>query len=207
LYNRPHNIISLPESYRPAILSECSGFYKLKREGGDCHAFWFSGPGVVLIAVSVVFGIICNIGKKRNIVNVKYQVGVTMTVEEAIRKAELILPGKPAPDGEEDPRWQAIGEIEFFVESEPEAIWPFICKWGQHENEDLRTAIATCLLEHLLEFHFDEYFPKVEVEVKKNKFFADTFSRCWKFGQSEKRENSENFDKLKKSIESNQASK
>jgi hypothetical protein len=29
-----------------------------------------------------------------------------------------------------------------------------VLKWGSHEDEDVRAAIATCLLEHLLEYHF-----------------------------------------------------
>jgi hypothetical protein len=32
--------------------------------------------------------------------------------------------------------------IEDFVETEPEAILPFVRKWGTHEEEDLRWAIA-----------------------------------------------------------------
>jgi hypothetical protein len=31
-----------------------------------------------------------------------------MTVADAIAHAETILPGTAAPDGEKDPRWQAI---------------------------------------------------------------------------------------------------
>jgi hypothetical protein len=80
--------------------------------------------------------------------------GQYMTVHDAIAAAERILPGDAAPDNAKDPRWQAIIEIGHFVSAEPEAIWPFVLKWGSYEDEDLRTAIATCLLEHLMEFHF-----------------------------------------------------
>jgi hypothetical protein len=85
-----------------------------------------------------------------------------LTVQESIAAAEKILPGQPAPAGENDPRWQAIIEISHFVPQEPNAIWPFVLKWGSHEDADLRAAIATCLLEHLLEHHFDLIFPRVE---------------------------------------------
>ena len=37
-------------------------------------------------------------------------------LKNAIRKAERILPGIPAPRDEKDPRWQAILKIEDFVE-------------------------------------------------------------------------------------------
>jgi hypothetical protein len=73
-----------------------------------------------------------------------------MTVWEAIGEAEATLPGRAAPDEEIDPRWQAIIKVAGFIESEPEAVWVFIVRWGCHEDEDLRTAVATVLLEHLL---------------------------------------------------------
>jgi hypothetical protein len=121
-----------------------------------------------------------------------------VTVQEAIAQAEKILPGHAAPDYEIDPRWQAIIEIGEFVKSDPEEIWHFISRWGIHSDDDLRTAVATCLLEHLLEYHFDAYFAKTKALVRKNSFFADTFSRCFKFGQSEESHNSQMFDKLKR---------
>jgi hypothetical protein len=80
-----------------------------------------------------------------------------MGVEEAIRDADALLPGEPVEDGE-DFRWQAILEAGEYIESEPEAIWSFVLRWGGHPQEDLRDAIACCLLEH----HFGAYFPLVE---------------------------------------------
>jgi hypothetical protein len=83
------------------------------------------------------------------------------------------------------------------IESDPQAIWPFVARWGSHPQADLRAAIATCLLEHLLEYHFKMIFPRVRRIAKAKELFADTFARCAKFGQSELRANSEKFDKLK----------
>ena len=77
-----------------------------------------------------------------------------MTVHEAIENAEAILPGVAAPEGQEDPRWQAIIAVAGFIEDEPELVWTFVERWGQYPDEDLRAAIATCLLEHLLEAAF-----------------------------------------------------
>ena len=84
------------------------------------------------------------------------------TVRDAIAKAEAVLPGRMAPDGEIDPRWQAIITVAAFIETEPEAVWPFIKRWGGHPDEDLRSAVATCLLEHLLEHYFDDFIARVE---------------------------------------------
>ena len=119
-----------------------------------------------------------------------------MTAQEAIEAAEYLLPGRAAPEGEEDPRWQAIIVIGEFVEKEPEAIWPFVLRWGSHEDEDLRAAVATLLLEHLLEYHFDLIFPRVEATARSNKWFGKTTTQCWKFGQAKDPERAARFDAL-----------
>ena len=119
-----------------------------------------------------------------------------MTVQEAIRRAEQILPGTPAPEGEQDPRWQAIIAVGDFIESDPLAVWEFTSKWGRHANTDLRMAISTCLLEHLLEYHFDLIFPKVQEAVRKSKRFAGTFRICWRFGQAADASNAKRLDRL-----------
>ena len=114
-------------------------------------------------------------------------------VNEAIRRANSILPGRPAPDGQIDPRWQAIIAVGQFIQTEPEAVWAFVERWGKHANDDLRMAIATCLLEHLLEYHFALLFPCVERQVSRSKRFADTFSHCSKFGQAKTPRNAARF--------------
>jgi hypothetical protein len=119
-----------------------------------------------------------------------------MTVQEAIQRAEAILPGTPGSPGEEDPRWQAIIAISEFVETNPDKVWNFIARWGNHEDEDLRAAIATCLLEHLFEHHFGLIFPRVEKAVKESTLFAEMFRSRAKFGQSESPDNAERFDLL-----------
>jgi hypothetical protein len=118
------------------------------------------------------------------------------TVHNAIVAAEQILPGHAAPDGEEDPRWQVILKIGDFVEEEAEAIWPFALKWGSHEDADLRAAIATCLLEHLLGHHFDLIFPRVEAAARSNVLFADTTAMCWKVDEAKETTRAERFDRL-----------
>ena len=123
-----------------------------------------------------------------------------MTVQEAIAAAESMLPGRAAPDGELDPRWQAIIAVGEFVEEEPEAVWQFILRWGSSSDEDLRAAVATCLLEHLLEHHFDRFITRIERAAKTDPLFAKTAASCWKFGQSEEPNRSARFDQLVKQI-------
>jgi len=120
-----------------------------------------------------------------------------MTVRQAIAKAEMILPGRPAPEGENDPRWQAIIAIGEFIENEPDAVWTFVKRWGRYRSKDLQAAVATVLLEHLLQHHFEKLFNLVENETTKSKDFAYMFSICSKFRQSCKRKNAVRFDKLK----------
>ena len=121
-----------------------------------------------------------------------------MSVGEAIRKSNALLPGTPAAGDDEDPRWQAILEVGNYIQSDPKDVWGFVVAWGGHSQEDLRDAVASVLLEHLLEHHFDLIFPRVERAAKMDLRFADMFRRCWKFGQSELAGNASRFDALQK---------
>jgi len=123
-----------------------------------------------------------------------------MTVLQAIRKAERVLPGKVAPDGQSDPRWQAILRVEDHIEQHPEEVWRFTRKWGTHANADLRTAVATCLLEHLLAQHFDRVFPWVSEACRQSSRFADTLGRCWELGQTRTPRNLRRFRVLKREV-------
>ena len=123
-----------------------------------------------------------------------------MTVLQAIRNAERVLPGKAAPDGQSDPRWQAIMRIEDHVEQHPEEVWRFTRKWGVHANADLRTAVATCLLEDLLKYHFLRIFPLVSEASRQSPRFADTLSRCWALGEARKPEHLKRLRALVKEV-------
>ena len=123
-----------------------------------------------------------------------------MSVESAIRDAEWRLPGEAAPEAESDPRWQAIIEISEYIETDPDPIWQFVNTWGRSQDPDLRAAVATCLLEHLLEHHFDRVFPRVERAVAESREFADCFLGTWQFGQTELPGNRARFDALKAAI-------
>jgi hypothetical protein len=120
-----------------------------------------------------------------------------MSVEEAIAAADAILPGVAAPDGETDPRWQAIIAVAEFVETDPEACVVVRASLGSHADEDLQTAIGTCVLEHLLQHHFDRYISKMEQAALADRSFAGAVATCWKFGQSEtSATRSARFDRL-----------
>jgi len=118
-----------------------------------------------------------------------------MGVHQAIREADALLPGEPVEKGE-DPRWQAIIVVGDYVETEPEAVWSFIRRWGGHPQEDLRDAVATCLLEELLRSHFAPYFARVEELAMAEPLFGDMFQRCWRLGQADEPGNAERFQSL-----------
>lgn len=121
-------------------------------------------------------------------------------VHNAIAAAEALLPGQPAAEGEIDARWQAIIEVGAFIDHEPRAVWDFVARWGRHKQADLRMAIATCLLEHLLEHHFDLIFPRVEALAQDDGNFADTFQMCSAFGQSEQPRNHKRWARLREEL-------
>jgi hypothetical protein len=114
---------------------------------------------------------------------------------EVIARAESVLIHPPSRPGQIDPRWLALIEVSDLIERHPGDVWPFILRWGSHPDDEVRAAVAACLLEHLLEYHFDQYFPQVQQAVT-DPLFADTFSLCWKYGQSEIPGNSARFDGL-----------
>ncbi len=80
-------------------------------------------------------------------------------------------------------------------------------KWGAHANADLRTAVATCLLEHLLEYHFDRILPFVAEACHQSRRFVDTFSRCGEFGQTRSRRNLRRFRALQKAVSGSSANR
>jgi len=123
-----------------------------------------------------------------------------MTSAEAIAQAKALLPGTAAPEGAEDPRWQAIIAVSAFVDSDPQAVLAFVQRWGVHPDLDLRQAIATCALEHLLESQFDACVPAVERLARSNRLFVETLAMCWRFGDLEVPENAAKFQELLQQI-------
>jgi hypothetical protein len=121
------------------------------------------------------------------------------SVEKSIALADSLLPGVPAPEGEIDERWQAIIGIGEFIATDPEPIWEFIVRWGVNDSDDVRAAIATVLLEHMLEHHFDTFFTRIESLAVDDANFADTLSMCWAFGESK---SPQNLGRLKALLES-----
>jgi len=107
------------------------------------------------------------------------------TLKEAIEAADALLPGAAAPEGDVDFRWRAIIRVGRFIQDEPHEVLQFVLRWGGHEDEDLRAAIATCLLEHLLEHHFNQTVSALADEIAQNPAFRSMCRLCWEFGDLE----------------------
>ncbi len=101
------------------------------------------------------------------------------------------------PDRSQYIRGQSLLLLGYFVKDQPELIWSRTVKWGSSRNSDIRGGIACYVLEHLLQYHFSKYFPKVKVLIEQgNNLLADTLSYCWKFGDTKKPANAKKFDAL-----------
>src|SRR5688500_3812831 len=55
-------------------------------------------------------------------------------------------------DVDNDCRWQAIIVVGECVEPHPEKVWPVIQEFGVSDDEDMRAAVATVLLEEMLDY-------------------------------------------------------
>ena len=120
--------------------------------------------------------------------------------QSAIDEAEPVLTAPNVSEAGMDSHWQAVIRVAEFAESDPDPLWEFARKWGASPDPDLRQAVACCLLVHLLQYHFEYLFPKVEVAVREDPLFADTFAGCLEFGQTEQAENRARFRALKKEL-------
>ena len=99
--------------------------------------------------------------------------------------------------GNEKKIWKGAADLCNYVIDQPDLIWDRVVKYGSRNNGELQQAIALCVLEHVFQYHFKEYFPKAKkIVLSGNKRFRETFCQCGKFGQSEEKANSVKWDKL-----------
>ena len=63
------------------------------------------------------------------------------------------------------------------------AVPEVIVEHGSGSDTRMRSAVATVLLEPLLEDHYDRYFRRLATQVREgNRNLTDTLRRCWMFG-------------------------
>lgn len=100
-----------------------------------------------------------------------------------------------SPD--EDVQSKAAYDLGKLCEHHSDLLWLVAVKWGSHEDPDIRGLISACILEHILEYHFDTYFPKCADLIRAGNInFGDTFSKCYTFGQAERPASAREFEAL-----------
>jgi hypothetical protein len=97
-------------------------------------------------------------------------------------------------DADNNCRWQAlivVGENKY---DNHEAVWQVVAEHGDSADRDMRDGIACVLLEELLHFHFDEYFPRVRQEILNGRTgLLPTLAMCWFDGRGPNYEKVQRF--------------
>ncbi len=90
-------------------------------------------------------------------------------------------------DKNTDVRWQALIVIGSYIPfgRRNEEIWNLIVEFCG-VDDDMQDALATVLLEHLLEHDFDHTAERIKSALpKRTGPLLEVLKRCWQFGQSE----------------------
>ena len=102
--------------------------------------------------------------------------GVSANLRFMLELADVLVLNRSA-----NVRWGTLNCISFgFAESHPRRLWPFIARWGCHRSSDIRSGVACCLLEHILDVDFEEIFERSKALVEAGNIrFLDTLRTCW----------------------------
>jgi hypothetical protein len=82
--------------------------------------------------------------------------------------------------------WSACALLSHFVEQEPGRLLRVVRHFSEAATSEQRAALGKCILEHLLEWHFDLAIHAIRAETDQSVRFAmvDVLSRCWPFGEA-----------------------
>lgn len=83
------------------------------------------------------------------------------------------------PDADNTCRWQAMIVVGEYIKSQPERVWRIVEEYGAHRSADMRAAVATVLLEHLIDVNPSRYRPRAEALAARSSRFAHTLRTCW----------------------------
>lgn len=86
-------------------------------------------------------------------------------------------------DTDNDCRWQVVIILSTYMMSRRDQVWDIVIKYGSSEDEDMRSAISTVLLEVMLSNNtrdFEEKLGLIKQEIDLgNNYLKDTLSLCW----------------------------
>jgi hypothetical protein len=100
-----------------------------------------------------------------------------------LRRGELVrgnrafifeMCAKLIPDRSEHVRWGAFSILGEYAQTHPKQLWPLVIKWGSVPSKDIRDGVACCILEHIFEYHFGEFFAKAMQHASQEPRFAYT---------------------------------
>jgi hypothetical protein len=116
-----------------------------------------------------------------------------------VRDQYLPLARSLVADPDDPCRWQALMVVGQFAERRASAVWPVVLEHGASASADTRSAVATTLLEPILEHHYEKYFPVLKAAVEGGDArLTDTLRRCWMFGGAKR--HSREVDRLLGSV-------
>lgn len=103
----------------------------------------------------------------------------------ALRSGYFALAKPLTTDVDSNCRWQATIIVGEFIVAKPVEVWRVAEKLARSTNADTRTAAATVLLEHLLEYHPVEMARAFRAELRRgDRRFARSVASCWNFGNA-----------------------
>jgi len=74
-------------------------------------------------------------------------------------------------------------------------LWPLVVKWGSVRNTDIRIGVGVCVLEHILEQNFTEYFGRAQHLIETgNHRFGYTLAYAGRLGQAKEPQNIEEYN-------------
>jgi hypothetical protein len=86
-------------------------------------------------------------------------------------------------DSDHDCRWQAAIVVGHFIPDRPDSVWRVIVRYGKSAEPDLAAALATALLEHLLDRHGSRYLRRLKPLVAApGSPYRDLVRMTWRSG-------------------------
>ncbi len=110
-------------------------------------------------------------------------ISVRQNMEFILKMADRLI-----PDRNNNLRWRALVLAGWYIDEFPSKVWPFVVKYGAVPNKDIRMGVACCLLEHVLQYHYDTYLPETEKLLFTDKNHIYTLRSCLCFGEEELRQ-------------------
>ncbi len=121
----------------------------------------------------------------------------TLSCVKANQPLVLELADVLIPDRSENIRWGilTIALSPNLRDWDCSDLWPLVVKWGSVRNIDIRNGVGICVLEHILERNFTEYFGRARHLIEGgNLRFAYTLACAGRLGEAKEPQNIEEYN-------------